>query len=171
MFARLSKVLTKRVVTRHFMNPSHCCHVFHGCVPRVVVPSNALGVMGFCYLYHCVVVWCAQIIEYIMARFHLFAHCTTSLSSLGRCIWSYCTSKMFIRYILSSVCLRRSQFFDMELCVFSLPISLVMIVGKCVLHLTIITKSEVWTICHCLGLVMKQLYALYGFLYSYMVAM
>ena len=31
----------------------------------------------------------------------------------------------------------------------------------------IITKSEVWTIFHCLGLVMKQWYALYVSLYSY----
>ena len=36
-------------------------------------------------------------------------------------------------------------------CVFSLPISLVMIERKCILCLIII-KSEVWTIIHCVGL-------------------
>ena len=36
-----------------------------------------------------------------------------------------------------------------------------------ILCLIIIIKSEVWTITHCLGLGMKQWYALYVFLYSY----
>ena len=39
-----------------------------------------------------------------------------------------------------------------ELDVFSLPISLSMIVRICVLYRIIIIKSEGWPICHCLGL-------------------
>ena len=38
------------------------------------------------------------------------------------------------------------------LCVFCLPISLTMIVRTCVLYLIIIINSDVWPICHCLGL-------------------
>ena len=40
----------------------------------------------------------------------------------------------------------------MVLCVFRLPISIMMIVGIHVLYLMIIIKSEVWPICHYLGL-------------------
>ena len=40
----------------------------------------------------------------------------------------------------------------MGLYVFSLPISLVMIVRIRLLHLIIIIRSEVWPICDCLGL-------------------
>ena len=39
-----------------------------------------------------------------------------------------------------------------RLCVFSLPISLMMIVRIHALYLIIIIKSEVWPICHCSGL-------------------
>ena len=38
------------------------------------------------FLYHCAVLWCVQIIEYVE-----FAHYTTSLSSLCRCILKYWT--------------------------------------------------------------------------------
>ena len=81
-----------------------------------------------------------------------------SLLSLCRRIWSYWTSKMLVRYILSSVCLRLSQFSQLSfiqhigLCVFSLPIDLLMMVRIRILYLVIIIKSEVWPICHCLGL-------------------
>ena len=59
----------------------------------------------------------------------LFAHYTTSLSSLCRRIWRYCTSNMVVRYILSSVYLILSQFSQLSfmtyigLCVFSLHLS------------------------------------------------
>ena len=69
----------------------------------------------------------------------------------------------------------------MGLCAFSLPISLMMILRICVLYvislmmivkicvfyLIIIIKLEVWPICHCLGLVMKQWFTLYVFWYSF----
>ena len=54
---------------------------------------------------------------------------------------------MAVRYIMSSVCLRLSQFSQLSsmqyvgLCVFSLPI-----------YLMLIVRLHVWPICHCLGL-------------------
>ena len=63
----------------------------------------------------------------------LFVHYTISLSSLCRLIWRHWTYKISVRYILSSVCVRLSIFSQLSiiqyvgLCVFSLPISLVMI--------------------------------------------
>ena len=65
--------------------------------------------------------------------------------------------KMPVRYILSRVWVRLSIFSQlsiiqyMGLCVFSLPISLVMIERIYTLSYYLI-KSEVWTITHCLGL-------------------
>ena len=56
------------------------------------------------------------------------------------------------------VCLRLNQFSQlsfmryMGLCVFSIPISLMIVVRICVLYLVIIIKSELWLICHCLRL-------------------
>ena len=63
----------------------------------------------------------------------LFVHNTISLSSLCKFIWRHWTYKMPVRYILSSVWVRLSKFSQlsiiqyMGLCIFSLPISLVMI--------------------------------------------
>ena len=88
----------------------------------------------------------------------LFVHYTISLSSLRKLIWRHWIYKMPVRYILSSVWVRLSIFSQlsitqyMGLCVFSLPISLVMIDIIYILCLTIIIKSQVWTIIHCLGL-------------------
>ena len=73
-------------------------------------------------------------------------------------IWRHWTYKMPVRYNLSSVWVRLSIFSQLSiiqyarLCVFSLPISVVMIERKYTLCLIIIIKSEVWTIIHCLGL-------------------
>ena len=88
----------------------------------------------------------------------LFAQYTISLSSLCKLISRHWTYKMPVRYILSSVWVRLSIFSQLSsiqyvgLCVFSLPISLVMIERIYILCLIIIIKSEVWTIIHCLGL-------------------
>ena len=63
----------------------------------------------------------------------LFAHNTISFSSLCKLIWRHWNYKKPVRYILSSVWVRLSIFSQlsiiqyMGLCVFSLPISLVMI--------------------------------------------
>ena len=73
-------------------------------------------------------------------------------------IWRHWTYKMPVRYNLSSVWVRLNIFSQLSnlqyvgLCVFSLPISFVMIERIYILCLIIIIKSEVWTIIHCLGL-------------------
>ena len=88
----------------------------------------------------------------------LFVHYTISSSSLCKLIWRHWTYKMPIRYILSSVWKRLSIFSQlsiiqyMGLCVFILPISLVMINIVHILCLIIIIKLKVWTNIHCLGL-------------------
>ena len=69
--------------------------------------------------------------------------CTTSLSYLCLCrrIGRYWPSKMPVKYILASVCLISSQFSQLSF--------VVRIYG---FYLIIIIKSEIWPICHCLGL-------------------
>ena len=76
-------------------------------------------------------------------------------------IWRQWTYKMPVRYNLSSVWVRSSIFSVSHytvcgalcfLCVFSLPLSFVMIERIYILCLIIIIKSEVWTITHCLWL-------------------
>ena len=73
-------------------------------------------------------------------------------------IWRHWTYKMPVRYNLSSVWVQWIIFSQLSiiqyvgLCVFSLPISFVMIDWIYILCLIIIIKSEVWTITHCLGL-------------------
>ena len=73
-------------------------------------------------------------------------------------IWRRWTYKMPVRYDLLSVWVRLSIFSQLSiiqyvgLCVFSLPISFVMIEIIYILCLIIIIKSEVWTITNCLGL-------------------
>ena len=70
----------------------------------------------------------------------------------------------FLTYLSGTVCLvcvysnvscvsiQMSFMQYMGLCVFGLPISLMMIVRISVFYINIIMKSEVWPICHCLGL-------------------
>ena len=75
------------------------------------------------------------VVQFMMSSniIRLFVHNTISLSSLCKLIWRHWTYKMPVRYILSSVWVRLSIFSQlsiiqyMGLCVFSLPISLVMI--------------------------------------------
>ena len=91
---------------------------------------------------------------YMWGRFDIFdPHFLRSI------LWlRYWTSKMLLRIILPSVCLKFSQFSQLffmpyvGLCVFSLPISLMMTVRMHALYLIIIIKSELWPICHCSGL-------------------
>ena len=108
------------------------------------------GTAEFCFFYYCAVLWCAQIIEYIMARW-LYSFVgklhTPSLSSLYGCSWKYCTSKMLVRHILS----RLKQFYQSSF------MQYLVIVRISVLYFIIIVKSEVWPICHCLGLCHKAM--------------
>ena len=139
---------------------------FGGCVPEVLHHHA----VGFIYIPGQLV-----FISFITAQFYdvrkcsgtlrpdgrtrLFAHYITSSLSLRRRMWKYWTSKKLLRYILSSVYLILSQFPQlssmqyMGLCVFSLPIYLMMIVRISVLYLIVVTiKTEVWPICQCVGL-------------------
>ena len=115
---------------------------FRSCVPEMFVTSYSVtyciyipGKRGLCFHYYCAVndeckysdtFWLAD-------RVCLFVHCTISLSSICKLIWGHRTYKMPVSYILSSVWVRLSIFSHlsiiqyMGLCVFSLPISLVMI--------------------------------------------
>ena len=88
-------------------------------------------------------------------------------------LFQYSPVPLLVRYILSQVGLRLSQFSQlsfmgqMGLCVFSLPIALMMIVRIHVLYLIIIIKSEVWPICCYLGLGHETMVCVYVVLYSY----
>ena len=143
---------------------------FRGYVSEVVVLSYAVcwhiyiypGKAGFCVFNYCAVLWCAQIMEFIMTWWLYTFICTlhyliiiimqTYLKVLS--CWNACQI-----YSVTSMCLRWGKFSQlyflqyMGLCVFSLPISLMVIVRIPVLDLIIIIKSEVWLwpICHCLG--------------------
>ena len=50
-----------------------------------------------------------------VGRVRLFADYTISLSSLCRLIWKHWTTKMLVRYIMPSVCLRLRQFSQLSL--------------------------------------------------------
>ena len=118
------------------------------------------GKPGICFHNYCAVYdECKYSDTFWLAdRIRLFVQYTNSLSSLCKFIWSHWTFKMLVRYILSSVWVRLSIFSPLSiiqyvgLYVFSLLIYIVMIVRINILCLIIITKSEVWTITHCLGL-------------------
>ena len=118
------------------------------------------GKTGICFHYYCAVYDEYKYSDtfWLAGRTRLFVQYTISLSSLCKLIWRHWTYKMPVRYILSSVWVRLSIFSPLSiiqyvgLYVFSLPIFLVMIERIYILCLIIITKSEVWTITHCLGL-------------------
>ena len=83
--------------------------------------------------------WYLQMIGWPVGCVRLFADYTISLSSLCKLIWRHWTTKMFVWYMLPSVCLRLRRFSQlsfiryMGLCVFSLPNSPVMILRMCTL--------------------------------------
>ena len=140
---------------------------FCGCVPEMFVTSYSVtyciyvpGKPGICFSYYCAAYHECKYSDtfWLGDRIRLFVQYTISLSSLCKLIWMHWTYKMPVRYILSSVWVRLSIFSPLSimqyvgLFVFSLPIYLVMIEKICILCLIIITKTEVWTITHCLGL-------------------
>ena len=141
---------------------------FRGCVTEIV-----------CYIIFCHLLYIhygenqeiffISIVQFMMSansriRFVLqivFVCLYITLSHYHHCanfIWRHWTYRMAVRYNLSSVWVRLDIFSQLSikqyvgLCVFSLPISFVMIEIIYILCLTIIIKSEVWTITHCLGL-------------------
>ena len=121
---------------------------FRGCVSEMVVLSYSViyciyipGKLGLCFHFWCSVYGICKRSDTLkpVGRVRLFANYTISLSSSCRLIWRHWTTKMLVRYMLPSVCLRLRQFSQlsfiqyMGLCVFSLPISPVMIVRMCTL--------------------------------------
>ena len=99
------------------------------------------GTLGPCFHYWCSVYGICKWSDTLwpVGRVRLYADYTISLSSLCRHIWRHWTTKMLVRYMLPSVCLRLRQFSQlsyiqyMGLCIFSLPNSPVMIVRMCTL--------------------------------------
>ena len=150
---------------------SHCCHIFSVVVclrrlyyhilssityiyiPRIVGPCfyHWCSVCGFCK-------WSDTLRP--VGGVRLFADYTISLSSLCRPIWRRWTTKMLVRYMLPSVCLRLRQFSPLSFmpymglwrCVSSVYPVLLWWSWECVLYLIIIIKPEVWIINYCLGL-------------------
>ena len=93
---------------------------------------------GFCFHYY----WadCDEgkysVTFWLADRVRLFVHYTISLSSLCKLIWGHWTYEMPVRYILSSVWVRLSTLSQLSiiqykgLCVFSLPISLLVMIER-----------------------------------------
>ena len=119
---------------------------FRGCVSEMVVLSYSViyyiyipGTPGPCFHYWCSVYGICKWSDTLwpVGRVRLFADYIISLSSLCRLIWRHWTTKMLVRYLMPSVCLRLRQFSHisviqyMGLCV--LPNSPVMIVRMCTL--------------------------------------
>ena len=124
------------------INLTHSYHIFRGCVPEMFVAPYSVtyciyipGKREVCFHYYCAVYDDLKELDMfcLADRIRLFVHNSISLSSLCKLFWRQWTDKMPVRYILSRVWVRLSIFSQlsiiqyMGLCVFSLPISLVMI--------------------------------------------
>ena len=116
---------------------------FRGCVSEMVVLSYSViyyiyipATLGPCFYYWCSVYGICNWSDTLwpVGRVRLFADYTIPLSLLCRLIWRHWTTKMLVRYLLPSVCLRLRLFSQlssiqhMGLCVFCLPNSPAMIV-------------------------------------------
>ena len=120
------------------------------------------GKPGFCFFSYCAVLWCAQIIEYILARWSYSFVC--ALHYLIIIINAdVSVSIALLKWLRSTFCRKCSQLHFMQnigFCVYSWLISPNVIGGIGVLCLTIIVKSEVLPICHCLELGHETIFAL-----------
>ena len=85
--------------------------------PYAVSFIYILGKVGLCFFYCCTDLRCVQMDSALRPddRIRLLTYCTTALSSLCRPIWRYGISKIPVRYILWSACLRWSQFSQLTL--------------------------------------------------------
>ena len=97
---------------------------FRGCVSEMVVISYSViyyiyipGTLGPCFHYWCSVYGICKWSDTLwpVGRVRLFADYTISLSSLCRLIWKHWTTKMLVRYMMPSVCLRLRQFSQLSL--------------------------------------------------------
>ena len=147
---------------------SHCYHIFPWLCAwdyYYIIFCHLLhiysGKAGIFFHYYCAVFDESKYSDtfWLADRICEFVHYTICLSSLCKLIWRHWTYMETARYILSSVWVWLSIFSRLSiiqyvgLCVFSLPISFVMIEIIYILCLIIIIiKSDVWTIIHCLGL-------------------
>ena len=117
-------------------------HIFRGCVPEMFVTSYSVtyciyipGKPGFCFHYYCADYHeCKHSDTFGLAdRVRLLYITPSHYHNCAKFIWGHWTYEMPVRYILSSVWVRSNIFSQlsiiqyMGLCVFSLPISLVMI--------------------------------------------
>ena len=114
---------------------------FRGCVPEMFVASYSVtyciyipGKPGICFHYHCAV--------YDECKYSDTFWLAGSSHSL------VCTVHHFVFIIFSPLSIIQY----MGLYVFSLPISAVKTERIYILRLIILSKSEVWSITHCLGL-------------------
>ena len=123
-----------------------CYHLLH------IHPGNT----GTLFSLLMFILWYLQMIGYI-DRVRWFADYTISLSSSCRLIWSHWTTKIVVKYMLPSVCLRLRQFshlflFNIRGYVSSAYTILLWWSLEWVLYPIIIIISEVWIINHCVGL-------------------
>ena len=97
---------------------------FRGCVSEMVALSYSViyyisipGTLGPCFHYWCSVYGICKWSDTLwpVGRVRLFADYTISLSSLCRLIWKHWTTKMLVRYMMPSVCLRLRQFSQLSL--------------------------------------------------------
>ena len=117
----------------------------------VIMDIHTPGNLGFCFHYYRAVYDACKYPNTLRPEGYIcmFAHYRISLSSSCRFIWRHWTYKKLVRYILSNACKRLSQFSQlsfmqyMGLCVFCLPISLVMIVRICILYLIILYYYQI----------------------------
>ena len=156
------------------INLFHCCHMFPGCVPQVVVP---LYVVGFTHIYIYIYMYVYNLGTTGSCFFLLLCNlmmCANNQVHYGLVIVLICLNITLIHYhhyadvsqgfeILTclpgtfflSVCLRLSQLSIIFHAIFgAVCIQLTYLsYDDCVfvLYLIIIIKSEVWPICHCLG--------------------
>ena len=93
------------------------------CLEMVVLSYSVIyyiyipGTLGPCFHYWCSVYGICKWSDTLwpVGRVRLFADYTISLSSLCRLIWKHWTTKMLVRYMMPSVCLRLRQFSQLSL--------------------------------------------------------
>ena len=166
------------------INITHCyCVFFRDYVPEMFVTWYSVtycifipGKPGFCFHYYCAVYnECKESHTFWLEdSVRLFVHYTISLSSLCKLICRHWTYEMTVRYILSTLWLRLRMFSYlsiiqyMGLCVFGLPISVVMIERKYILSYY---HHQIASMNYYLLFRARPWYngTLYVFLYSYLI--
>ena len=155
IFHRREHVLAPMVWNRALWRVTYLCHHF--------IIKSEVSTFPIFFIFPC---GCASEMQFMTCaniRMHygpdvVYVYYTLHYPLIIAMSTYHWTHKMLVRHILSSVCLRLSQFTQlsfmqfMGLCVFRSPISFVMIARIFVLYLIINIRSEVWTIRHCLGL-------------------